>query len=186
MDKRVQPGEVLAAFCCLDEERKYKPKDISRKGRELLAYALNTHFGISEDPLEIGTRERGKPYLLKHPEIEFNISHSGRYVLVALAHEAVGADVQEIEDRELDSLAKHVCSPDELRAYNESGDKADYFFRLWVRKEAYIKWTGDGLYRELKTIPFAGWFQFLDIDPAYCSGVHAARPLTVRLEEVDL
>ena len=186
MDNGLPLEEVFVSYLRLDREHKYKPKDISRKGRELLAYALNTHFGLTDDPLEIELQECGKPYLTRHPEIEFNISHSGIYVMTAVSTEKVGIDVQEIEDRSLDALAKHVCSPEELRLFWESEDKADYFYRLWVRKEAYIKWTGEGLSRELKSIPFDGWFDFIPVDPDYCAGLHAARPLQVHLEEVHL
>ena len=51
-----------------------KPKEISRKGRELLAYVLCGRYGVPAEEIGTASRERGKPYLTEHPEIEFNIS----------------------------------------------------------------------------------------------------------------
>ena len=169
-----------------EEEVTPKASETTLKGRKLLSHVLRTRYGIEDDPLEIKTHERGKPYLPKHPEIEYNISHSGRYIVLAVASVPVGIDVQEIRITSIDKLGRHVFSDSEYRDFLMSEDRQEAFFRMWVRKEAYIKWTGDGLYRELRELPLDGWFQYITIDRGYYCAIHAGIPLSVEVEEVTL
>ena len=51
-------------------------------------------FGLRERTEAFGTVENGKPCLLHHPEIQFNLSHSGSMVMAAFASCPVGCDVE--------------------------------------------------------------------------------------------
>ena len=81
--------------------------------------------------------ETGKPYWM-HEDIfyDFNISHSGDYVMVvASSSMRVGLDVEKI--RELKRLSfKMVLSPDELIIVHKT---PALFFELWSKKEAVVK-----------------------------------------------
>ena len=98
--------EVWVYSYRLPPDHGLKPKEISGVGRKLLGFALKKRFGITGFPLEIGLGEYGKPYLAAHPGIEFNISHSGLYVVVAVSDVPVGIDVEEVQDRDLHSIGK--------------------------------------------------------------------------------
>ena len=162
-----------------------KPKEISRKGRELLAYVLCGRYGVPAEEIGTASRERGKPYLTEHPEIEFNISHSGDYVVIAFSDRPVGIDVQEMSaTSDVDRLAKHVMTPKEYAHFQEEEDRETAFYRLWVRKEAYIKRTGDGLYLDLRTLPEEGWYEEIAIAPQYACAICAEEPLNVTVEEI--
>ena len=50
-------------------------------------------FGLREQTEAFGTVENGKPCLLCHPEIQFNLSHSGSMVMAAFSSCPVGCDV---------------------------------------------------------------------------------------------
>lgn len=177
--------EISVFYLRIADRTQYKPKDISRKGRALLAYAVRKRYGI--DPLpEIAKGEHDKPYFISHGEIHFNISHSGDYVIVAVADIPVGIDIEEKQEREFDSIGRLVFTEAEREAFARTGDRMGEFFRIWVRKEAYIKWTGEGLSRDMRSVVLDGHFEHLPIDPAYDCAVQAGEPFLVKLEEASL
>lgn len=95
-------------------------------------------------PLQYGYGEHGKPYLINSPW-RFNLSHSGDYVLCALSRREVGADIQVYQKKDVKKLAGRFFSEEENRSLKQSEDENADFFRLWTRKEAYGKLTGEGL-----------------------------------------
>ncbi|MBC5821270.1 MAG: 4'-phosphopantetheinyl transferase superfamily protein [Candidatus Eremiobacteraeota bacterium] len=102
--------------------------------------------------LRFATGLYGKPALVEpaiHPPLEYNLSHSGDVVLIAVARQrAVGIDVERWAKHIVyDELAEYCFSAaerSELRAASHH-DKAAAFFAGWTRKEAYIKATGLGI-----------------------------------------
>ncbi len=92
----------------------------------------------------------GKPTLPGGPH--FSFTHAGDLVGLAVhAGGPVGIDVEQVREmKDLPSMARHVCSPAELRA---SGPPAPAgFFRAWTRKEALLKATGEGLSSPMNAI----------------------------------
>ncbi len=90
--------------------------------------------------------ENGKPHFGNYP-FRFNLSHSGRYVFCGVSGREIGVDIQEMQEgREL-QLAKRFFSAAEYQWLEdcEEAVRRQLFFRLWVRKEAYGKLTGEGL-----------------------------------------
>ncbi|MBB5082705.1 4'-phosphopantetheinyl transferase family protein [Nonomuraea endophytica] len=78
--------------------------------------------------------------------LDFNLSHSGEWALIAVAPEGrrVGVDVERISpDADILELAARMYQPEEVERVRAAG--APEFFRLWTAKEAYIKATGVGL-----------------------------------------
>ena len=91
------------------------------------------------------TGKYGKAYISNHENIHFNLSHSGKIVLCAISDREVGADVEYI-DREIDlNIAKHYFYNSEYENIMNAENSADEFFRYWVLKESYMKYTGLGM-----------------------------------------
>ena len=88
--------------------------------------------------------EKGKPYFRDLP-FYFNLSHSGEYVVCALSHREMGADIQVHQCRDRMRLARRFFTGEETAALEKAHWQEDFFFRLWARKEAYGKLTGEGL-----------------------------------------
>lgn len=114
-------------------------------GAGLLADHMLRHAGASD--LTLGYGEHGKPYLVNHPSIHFNLSHSGNLAVCAVADIPVGVDVETIQDHG-DAVARYCYQPAELAWLDRASDRDLAFTRLWVRKESYIKLMGTGLSRE--------------------------------------
>lgn len=81
----------------------------------------------------------GKPVFSPENGIWFSLSHSGRYVLCAVSDNAVGADVQQMRKVNL-SIARRLHPGEQswLEEQAEEKRRAE-FFRLWARKEAWVK-----------------------------------------------
>lgn len=89
----------------------------------------------------------GKPSLAGGA-LRFNVSHSDRYALLAVADAEVGVDIErERPLSDMDALAERVFSAGERQALAQvpAGRKAEAFFAGWTRKEAYIKARGEGI-----------------------------------------
>jgi 4'-phosphopantetheinyl transferase len=121
----------------------------------------------------------GKPYLAGPDHdgwLRFNLSHSGGLVVIAVANgREVGVDVEATRDgRRLDGIAQRWFSPAEVQELRglPDAERQAAFYRLWSRKEAYLKATAEGMsgtlaaFDALRLEPpggAAGW-QFADLD----------------------
>lgn len=93
-----------------------------------------------------------KPYIedkFNNKSVEFNISHSGGYALIAMTLDnKVGVDIEkinhEIDYQSLSNRFFSVKEKEELENINKS-EQLDAFYRAWVRKESFIKATGKGI-----------------------------------------
>ena len=102
-----------------------------------------------ERPIELimHYEKKGKPYLREYP-LFFNLSHSGEYVVCAVSDREIGVDIQKCSGMNIMRIAKRFFSEEECRALEACAteeERRHFFFRLWVRKEAYGKFLGEGI-----------------------------------------
>lgn len=119
-------------------------------GRILLRATLGRLLGVAPQNIileeQVGKAPRLAAPVLKGGGPGFSISHSGRWVAVAVsAQTALGLDI-ELRDgeRDLAALAAQAFDVDEMarwaRIQGLSGDdRTDGFYRLWSEKEARFK-----------------------------------------------
>ena len=88
--------------------------------------------------------ELGKPQIVNIPK-KFNLSHSGDYVVCAVGDGEVGADIQKWVPYK-ERTAERFFAPTEWKLLQElpASQRTELFYRLWSRKEAYGKYTGQG------------------------------------------
>ena len=131
--------------------------------------------------------EHGKPFLTLQPRIHYNISHSGKYVMCVIAGQEVGIDIQEHRKVNYERLVQRMVPSDMVREILESDEPEKAFFAQWVLREAYIKWTGEGLARDLRTIPMdKGSYIMLEMEEGYSGAVWSRTPLELRYEHVEI
>jgi 4'-phosphopantetheinyl transferase len=119
-------------------------------GRGMLRTLLCRYLEVAAQDLRFETAAAGKPHLASgQGQLQFNLAHSGEYVLIAIADgRAVGIDVEEIDDDfDAREVAAHFFSPGEQRDLETLTGRAriEAFFECWTRKEAYVKARGEGL-----------------------------------------
>ena len=116
----------------------------------LLCEGLRTEYGITQPPVfEYG--EHGKPAIIGHPDIHFNLSHCREAAICALSTSPVGVDIESIREYK-ESLARYTMSDAELQQIAEAERPAVAFTRLWTMKEAVLKQSGEGLRTDMKTV----------------------------------
>jgi 4'-phosphopantetheinyl transferase len=119
---------------------------------ELLSRAvLSRKLGIHSASIVFNKSENGKPYL-DNRKVHFNLTHSGNWVVMAMAEAEVGIDIELIRPINY-RIAERFFSPAEVRTLNSkmNNDKLEYFFELWTLKESYLKLIGTGLTRSLNS-----------------------------------
>ncbi len=109
----------------------------------------------------------GRPRLAGGRGLDFSVSHSGDLIAVAVvrdrrhdgaADRSVGVDVEQVVALREPSLPRTVLSAAEYADYDRchADTKVAAFFRYWVRKEAVLKATGDGLTVPLSQLTVSG------------------------------
>ena len=110
---------------------------------------LSAHTGTPPRELTFTRGAHGKPSLASPAAtLEFNVSHSGDWGVIALARVPVGVDVEQIrQGRATPALEKRFLTEGEreMIAGRSERDGESAFFVVWCRKEAYLKATGFGL-----------------------------------------
>ena len=119
--------------------------------REVLAVYLDDEPGI----IPLVSRLNEPPRLDVPSDLRLSLSSSDDVSVVAIAHErAVGVDIERL-DREVDmnAVAAAVFSPRECQAIKSvfSLERQALFFRIWTRKEAFVKALGVGFQRDFKS-----------------------------------
>jgi 4'-phosphopantetheinyl transferase len=112
---------------------------------------LSSRIGVPPDKLRFTVNDYGKPCLFRHFGLEFNISHSGCFALIALSSSGqVGVDI-EYRGREIDveKMSPYVYSLLERQSGLEA---TGGFFDHWVAKESVLKALGLGISEHLQTV----------------------------------
>jgi 4'-phosphopantetheinyl transferase len=86
-------------------------------------------------------------------ELKFNMSHSDDLMLVGLCkRNEIGIDIEKVREvDELENIANENFSAQEIKYLMDSSDKINTFFKIWTRKEAFIKAIGKGIHFPLKS-----------------------------------
>jgi 4'-phosphopantetheinyl transferase len=120
-------------------------------GRGLLRHLLAPYLHREPAEIQFAYGYAGKPYFPDDStDVEFNISHSGDFALVAVTTgREVGVDVERICDMpEMDEMVRRFFSDSARAEYQQSATPADrlqVFFKCWTEKEAISKCTGQGI-----------------------------------------
>jgi len=117
----------------------------------LLTRLLSGYLGIPHGDLIIERDLYGKPHLVgEHAaRVQFNLSHSGASMIVALSRDqALGVDIEDgLRERPWLALAERYFAPAEYRrlARLPEATLAAAFIDLWSCKEAVLKALGRGI-----------------------------------------
>jgi 4'-phosphopantetheinyl transferase len=186
-------------------KRFYKTADAQRSlYAELLLRSVLRKKGILSDEVCFELNPNGKPSLKGHPDIHYNLSHSGEWVVCAIDNEPVGIDVESIHPIDYGIAERYFSSSENMQLMRQSEtDRLPYFFDIWTLKESYIKAIGRGMSMSLQSFSIlkvgqdislehrdgqgqGGLYSFkqFDIDPRYklsLCGIHATQAQAVEI-----
>ena len=125
--------------------------------RAALRSLLGKYLQQAPEQFAFSCGEHGKPQI---PGIEFNVSHTEALAVFAFSiNQPLGIDIEHGQ-RELDyqrlALRFFSSRENELLQETEIGIRKKAFLRLWTRKEALLKATGEGISRKLNQVDVSG------------------------------
>jgi 4'-phosphopantetheinyl transferase len=158
---------------------RWQDRHANLMGKILLLEALKK-VGYDRNSLShITYNTYGKPSL--NDDIDFNISHSGEYILCAITKGmTLGLDIEQIRPVDLNDFST-VMTPQQWQDITMADDPIRKFFTYWVMKESVIKADSRGLSIPLLDIHFDVnnvrisnnlWHIVnLEIDSEYCAAL---------------
>ncbi|MFU8843555.1 MAG: 4'-phosphopantetheinyl transferase family protein [Bacteroidales bacterium] len=134
--------------------RNKQPLDRQRSllGEIMIRAVIRKFKELPPDQIELGITEKGKSFLRGMHDFHFNLSHSGKWVVVAVSVHEVGVDIEKIEKARFE-VAKRFFSRDEYQQLQSlHGEVKNFqFYSLWTVKESYLKYLGKGLTQALSS-----------------------------------
>lgn len=117
----------------------------------LLRYSLFQAVGQIVD-MDIAYNEFGKPFMKYMDNFSYNISHSGKWVVIVYGRSEVGIDIEKIQ-ADNEDICNRFFNYDEIKfiyAVSEK-ERMKRFTQIWTLKESYIKYLGTGLSTSLNS-----------------------------------
>lgn len=170
------------------QQKVVKYKNTDDKKRAILAeLLLITSLNLNGVKLKPGSlnqiqfNEFDKPHLTGIRK-QFNISHSGKYVVSAVSDCDVGVDVQKFEQKDIENLSRNFFSQNEHSDIIKTPPykRTALFYDIWTAKESYLKNKGTGLNTNLNSFSIKiknrcayiendrrYFFKYYDINPNY-------------------
>lgn len=148
--------EVLVGEKVLSSEEKRRAASMQSeraasflKTRSFVRNVLSFYLGRSPESLQFLEGPLGKPALVDSEGLEFNLSHSKDYAILAVArNKRVGIDIEFVRPIEkMKTIAEQMFSAETQKAWKATGEDAEFFFKAWVFHEAYFKALGQSIVR---------------------------------------
>lgn len=159
-------------YLCNMKKNKEKISDIKKRfGKGTLSHNLlleafchyneKVALGLPDEEIRkmaVRTDKGGKPYFFLHdekmiaafPSVYFSVSHSGDWWSCLFSDGNVGLDIEARRYiKNYEAIAKRFFTYGEHQYVLDHG--LEGFFQIWVRKEAYLKYTGKGISGGLST-----------------------------------
>ena len=116
--------------------------------RAITRHVLASYLFAQPADLQFTLGEHGKPALISD-SLHFNISHTDHLLLIAVGDlPDIGVDIELIKTRSnMDGMAKRCFAESEFHFWQLLPEplSQETFYRLWTKKEAFVKATGRGI-----------------------------------------
>ncbi|AXT51929.1 4-phosphopantetheinyl transferase [Aquimarina sp. BL5] len=128
---------------------RWQDQQASILGKLLVKNGFEIFNSIKDPLMHIEQNSYGRPFV--KGELDFNISHSGKYVICVFSDmHKVGIDIEEMKPIDYLDFKSQMCD-EEWNRLLLSNNKMDEFYKYWTSKEAVIKAIGKGLSIPLKS-----------------------------------
>lgn len=116
--------------------------------RGKLRILLSHYLDIEPKSIKIRERRYGKLFV-EESDFFFNLSHSNEVAIIAFTSVGeIGIDIEWTKRKvEVENIARRFFSMSEYQQLTAlpKSQREEAFYRIWTRKEAFIKAVGDGL-----------------------------------------
>jgi 4'-phosphopantetheinyl transferase len=158
----LNPGEIARAnrYFHVNDKNRFI---ISRGGLRII---LGKYLGKQPSSIEFEIGPNKKPFIKNsnNTNLNYNISHSGDWILLGIANSKIGVDTELINyTYEYKDVLPDNFSQYEIDYINQTSS-IERFFMLWTRKESLTKGTEKGLDEDLKLIPCLEGLHFAQSD----------------------
>ena len=135
-----------------DDERQRAEKHQSKHYavmRTVMRSILGQLLNLAPSEVPIWIEDGGKPYLAER-NFEFNLSHTGRYGLLAISQLPLGVDIERFRPQANRlAIAKRVMPEDAIARIEAAEDSDRVFYEEWTQLEARHKCIGIGIFDQL-------------------------------------
>lgn len=128
----------------------------------LIRYLVGKRIHQSNRQIEMHYNKYGKPFLKDISNLNFNLSHSGKWVVCILDDLPVGIDIEKVQPIDIEMAMQFFSKLEvaQIRATSQE-KKINKFYDIWTLKESFIKCVGKGL-----SVPLDS---FSIIDDKFCN-----------------
>lgn len=155
----------MARFAFARDRRRYGQSHVAART------ILGTYLGCEPRLVQLEHDALGKPYIVG-ADLQCSWAHAGDLAVVGVGRRhALGVDVEHVRTLPDAEVLNRIAFTARERAHLETAETPSELLRLWTRKEALLKATGEGLRRAPKDVevlePSAlpGW-RIVDLKPA--------------------
>jgi len=104
------------------------------------------YLNCPPEKVRFSENENKKPLLINQPNLHFNTTHSGEWLVFIFSNFPCGIDIEKIKwDFDFDDVMEYSYHPQEKEYVLKSSNPHESFFRIWTIKESLLKATGEGL-----------------------------------------
>ena len=140
--------EALISSLPFGDTEKQRLRSMRNRSAHLESLSALCALGALISPSEHLTISRhagGKPFFVSYP-LFFSLSHADGLGIAVLSSSEVGIDLEWTDaPRNISAISRRFFSPSELRQIDSAENASFEFFSIWTKKEAYAKFTGEGL-----------------------------------------
>jgi 4'-phosphopantetheinyl transferase len=158
------PAKVLQILSNEEKEKAYSyhnNDDVENYiiGRYLLRTELEKITGVKAKNIFFDYDANGRPHLRDKiiSKLDFNISHSNKFVTLAMNTDGrIGIDIEKNDPLDLNMMSD-VLNAKDLDFIGNMSNNKDYlrkFYKLWTLKESFVKALGCGLQYPVKRLFF--------------------------------
>ena len=130
----------------------------------LLKYCVQKRFGNGKE-IVLTYNQYGKPLCCLPKDFHFNISHSGKWVVIAAGNCNVGIDVEEIRRDKCEDVIDCFSVSENLYVNCEDlVEQKKRFIHIWSMKESFVKYLGTGLKTNFNSFcvdPYSGKVHYI-------------------------
>ena len=126
--------------------------------RALLRTQLGERLNLAPESLVFERGEHGKPALVLDNSLQFNLSHSDGWVVLAIADNRIGVDIESTARKnDVMAIADRYFFGSEIEELTsfDGSEQRQRFFDYWTLKEAYMKARGEGISLGLSKFGFS-------------------------------